>query len=72
MPLTLVSWLVFIAPFCEYGLAPGLRVKEELDVRQISLGIRLRNLLTLALAWASLVQDRRHLGAVGILALPLV
>ena len=55
MPLTLVSWFVFHAPFCGYVLAPGLSVKEELDVRQLDLGIRLRELLMLALVWGSLV-----------------
>ena len=50
-----MSLFVFIATFCGYGLAPGLSVKEELDVRQLGLGIRLRKLLTLVLAWASLV-----------------
>ena len=50
-----MRWFVLIAPFCGCALAPGFSVKEELDVRQLGLGIRLRKLLLLGLVGASLV-----------------
>ena len=60
--------MCLIASFCGCALAPGVSVQEELDVRQVDLGIRLRIILMLVLAVASLVQDRCHFGAVDMLA----